>query len=59
MHKDFSLALELANQLGVPLPAASVVREIYSAVKGSASEDVDYSAISRFWQKNEAKARGN
>lgn len=59
MHKDFSLALDLANQLGVPLPAASVVREIYSAVKGSASEDVDYSAIARFWQKSEAKARGN
>jgi 3-hydroxyisobutyrate dehydrogenase len=51
MHKDFGLALDLANQLGVPLPASAAAREIYSAVRGAASEDVDYSAISRFWQK--------
>jgi 3-hydroxyisobutyrate dehydrogenase len=45
MHKDVSLALDLANQLGVPLPAAAAVREILSAVKGAAKEDVDFSAL--------------
>ena len=35
MHKDMSLALDLANQLGVPLPAAAAAREILSAVKGA------------------------
>jgi len=52
MHKDFSLALELANQLGVPLPAAAAGREVMSAVKGAATEDVDFAALASFWQKS-------
>lgn len=51
MHKDLGLALDLANQLGVPLPATAASREIYSAVRGSAKEDLDYAAIARFWKK--------
>jgi 3-hydroxyisobutyrate dehydrogenase-like beta-hydroxyacid dehydrogenase len=51
MHKDLGLALELANQLGVPLPATAAARETYSAVKGAAKEDLDYAAVARFWQK--------
>jgi 3-hydroxyisobutyrate dehydrogenase-like beta-hydroxyacid dehydrogenase len=51
MHKDMSLALDLANQLGVPLPAAAATREILNAVKGAATEDVDFSALASFWQK--------
>src|SRR5713226_6069806 len=50
MHKDLGLALDLANQLGVPLPATAAAREIYNAVKGSAKEDLDYAAVARFWQ---------
>jgi len=51
MHKDLGLALELANQTGVPLPATAAAREIYNAVKGAATEDVDYAAVARFWDK--------
>jgi 3-hydroxyisobutyrate dehydrogenase-like beta-hydroxyacid dehydrogenase len=51
MHKDLGLALDLANQLGVPLPATAAARETYSAVKGAAKEDLDYSAVMIFWQK--------
>ncbi len=51
MHKDLGLALELANQLGVPLPATAAAREIYNAVKGATREDVDYAAVAKFWQK--------
>jgi 3-hydroxyisobutyrate dehydrogenase-like beta-hydroxyacid dehydrogenase len=51
MHKDLSLALDLANQLGVALPATAVAREVYNAVKGEAKEDLDYSAVMRFWKK--------
>lgn len=51
MHKDLSLALELANQLGVPLPTTAVAREVYNAVQGEAKEDLDYSAVMRFWKK--------
>ena len=50
MHKDLGLVLELANQLGVPLPATAAARETYSAVKGAAREDLDYAAVARFWK---------
>jgi 3-hydroxyisobutyrate dehydrogenase-like beta-hydroxyacid dehydrogenase len=50
MHKDVGLALDLANQLGVPLPAAAAAREVLSAVKGAMTEDVDFSALATFWK---------
>lgn len=51
MHKDLGLALDLANQLGVALPATAAAREVYNYVKGEAKEDMDYSAVMRFWKK--------
>jgi len=51
MHKDLGLALDLANQLGVALPATAAARETYSAVKGASKEDLDYSAVMKFWKK--------
>jgi 3-hydroxyisobutyrate dehydrogenase-like beta-hydroxyacid dehydrogenase len=50
MHKDLGLALDLANQLGVALPTTAAVREVYSHVKGHAQEDLDYSAVVRFYK---------
>jgi 3-hydroxyisobutyrate dehydrogenase-like beta-hydroxyacid dehydrogenase len=50
MHKDLSLALDLGNQLGVPLPAAAAAREIYNSVKGSSTDDLDYAAVFKFWR---------
>ena len=49
MHKDLSLALDLANQIGVALPATAAARETYNYVKGAAKEDLDYSAVMKFW----------
>ena len=51
MHKDLGLALDLANQLGVSLPATAAAREVYNYVKGGAKEDLDYSAVMRFWKE--------
>jgi len=51
MHKDLGLALDLANQLGVALPATAAAREVYNYVKGETKEDVDYSAVMRFWKR--------
>jgi 3-hydroxyisobutyrate dehydrogenase-like beta-hydroxyacid dehydrogenase len=51
MHKDLGLALDLANQLGVALPATAAARETYSYVKGAAKEDLDYSAVMKFWER--------
>jgi 3-hydroxyisobutyrate dehydrogenase-like beta-hydroxyacid dehydrogenase len=51
MHKDLGLALELANQLGVALPTTAAAREVYNYVKGETKEDLDYSAVMKFWKK--------
>ncbi len=51
MHKDLGLAMDLANQIGVPLPACAAAREVYSAVKGASKEDLDYAAVAKFWGK--------
>jgi len=51
MHKDLSLALDLGNQIGVPLPAAAAAREIYNSVKGASKEDLDYAAVYKFWPR--------
>jgi len=50
MHKDLSLALELGNQIGVALPATAAARETYNYVKGATKEDLDYSAVMKFWR---------
>jgi 3-hydroxyisobutyrate dehydrogenase-like beta-hydroxyacid dehydrogenase len=51
MHKDLSLALELGNQLSVPLPATAAAREIYNFVKGGSKDDLDYAAVFKYWEK--------
>jgi 3-hydroxyisobutyrate dehydrogenase-like beta-hydroxyacid dehydrogenase len=51
MHKDVGLALELAKQVGVALPATAAAYGTYSAVKAAAKEDLDYAAVMKFWQK--------
>lgn len=52
MHKDVRLALELAREHGITLPAGEAAYATYSAVKDSARDDPDFSAISRFWTKS-------
>jgi 3-hydroxyisobutyrate dehydrogenase-like beta-hydroxyacid dehydrogenase len=51
MHKDLSLALDLGNQIGVALPATAAARETYNYVKGGTKEDLDYSAVMKFWHR--------
>jgi 3-hydroxyisobutyrate dehydrogenase len=50
MHKDLTLALELAYQLGVPLPATTATHETYGAVKSIGKGDLDFSVIASFWR---------
>jgi 3-hydroxyisobutyrate dehydrogenase-like beta-hydroxyacid dehydrogenase len=50
MYKDVSLAIDLAKELGVTLPAAAAAKETYGAVKAAAKEDLDYSAVMKFWK---------
>lgn len=52
MHKDLRLALELAKENGLDLPAGSAALRAYSAVKDAAKADVDYSAIISYWERD-------
>lgn len=56
MHKDMRLALELARQQNVTLPAATASYNTYSAVKDSSTDDPDYAAVARFWQNKASKS---
>jgi len=51
MHKDMGLALDLARETGVTLPAGAAAFSTYSAVKAQAQEDLDYAAVMKFWQR--------
>jgi 3-hydroxyisobutyrate dehydrogenase-like beta-hydroxyacid dehydrogenase len=56
MHKDIRLALELARQQGVNLPAAAAAYATYSAVKDSSKDDPDFAAVARFWNRSTSKS---
>jgi 3-hydroxyisobutyrate dehydrogenase-like beta-hydroxyacid dehydrogenase len=51
MLKDIDLALDLAKQLGVTLPATAAAQETYGQVNRDAKEDMDYSGVMTFWRK--------
>jgi 3-hydroxyisobutyrate dehydrogenase-like beta-hydroxyacid dehydrogenase len=51
MYKDVTLAMDLAKELGVTLPAAAAAQQTYGAVKAAAKEDLDYSAVMKFWKR--------
>lgn len=50
MQKDVGLALDLAKEVGVTLPAGAAAYSTYSAVRAAAKEDLDYAAVMKFWQ---------
>jgi len=50
MHKDVRLALELAREHNVALPAGAAAYSTYSKVKDAAKDDPDFSAVMRFWR---------
>jgi 3-hydroxyisobutyrate dehydrogenase-like beta-hydroxyacid dehydrogenase len=51
MHKDLTLALELARENGVTLPAGKAAWTTYSKIFDDAKDDPDFAAIARFWKK--------
>ena len=51
MLKDLGLALELSKQVGVELPATTAAHATYGKVKNEAREDLDYSAVMKYWKK--------
>jgi 3-hydroxyisobutyrate dehydrogenase-like beta-hydroxyacid dehydrogenase len=53
MHKDVRLALELAHKHGIELPAGAAAYKTYSAVKDKSTDDPDYAAVARYWEKSQ------
>ena len=51
MYKDVALALDLAKELKITLPAGAAARETYGAVRSASSDAPDYAAVARFWEK--------
>jgi 3-hydroxyisobutyrate dehydrogenase-like beta-hydroxyacid dehydrogenase len=51
MHKDLRLALELARQHAIALPAGAAAFATFTAVKDAAQDDPDFAAVARFWRK--------
>jgi len=52
MHKDVRLALELAKKEGISLPAGAAAYQTYTSVKESSTDDPDFAAVARFWEKH-------
>jgi 3-hydroxyisobutyrate dehydrogenase-like beta-hydroxyacid dehydrogenase len=46
MHKDMTYALRIGDELGVPLPVAAEVREIFLMAIQKGLGDLDWSAVS-------------
>lgn len=44
-HKDLGLALDVANQLHVPIPLGAASREVYSQARAHGRGRQDWSAI--------------
>lgn len=46
-HKDVAIALELAQELGLPVPAAAVVKQQLNALMGAGDGSADFSVLIR------------
>src|SRR5271156_1925132 len=51
MHKDVRLALELAREHGVTLPAGAAAYATYTSVMNASTDDPDFAAVARFWKR--------
>jgi 3-hydroxyisobutyrate dehydrogenase len=51
MYKDVALAMDLARELKLTLPAGAAARDTYGAVRSASHDDPDYAAVARFYDK--------
>jgi 3-hydroxyisobutyrate dehydrogenase len=45
MQKDFTMALQMAREVGVPLPTTAVANEILTMARGLQLSDYDFAAV--------------
>jgi 3-hydroxyisobutyrate dehydrogenase-like beta-hydroxyacid dehydrogenase len=50
LRKDLAAALDTARKLGVPLPAAALAYQLYTATSGNGHGRDDYSSVATFYQ---------
>lgn len=50
-RKDLSLALKMAESLGVPMLATSVVRQIYEAAAAAGLDDADMAGVTKLYEQ--------
>jgi 3-hydroxyisobutyrate dehydrogenase len=50
-HKDLALARKMASDDGVPCPLLALVYEMYESSKSMGLEDLDHSAVVKFFEK--------
>jgi 3-hydroxyisobutyrate dehydrogenase-like beta-hydroxyacid dehydrogenase len=51
MHKDLTLAMEAAYAQNIPMPATSVVKEVYGSAKAQGKGDLDYAGVVTFLEE--------
>jgi len=44
-HKDVGIVLDLAHEMGLPLPAAALVKQQLNALMGAGQGEADFSAL--------------
>ena len=50
-RKDLSLALQMAESLGVPMLAASTVRQVYEAAAAQGLDTLDMAAVTTLYEQ--------
>jgi 3-hydroxyisobutyrate dehydrogenase len=50
-RKDLSLALRMAESLGVPMLATAVVRQVYEAAAAQGMDDLDMAGVTRLYEQ--------
>jgi 2-hydroxy-3-oxopropionate reductase len=54
-HKDVAIALELAQEAGLPLPAAAIVKQQLNAIMGAGEGNADFSILIRALERAAGK----
>ncbi len=49
-RKDLTLALDMASELGVPMPTAAAVRQVYEAARAAGFGDLDMVGVTRLYE---------
>ena len=58
-HKDLGIALELAQEAGLPLPAGAIVKQQINALMGAGEGNADFSVLIRALERAAGQRGGD